>query len=176
VSAINRLIRVSEVIFRPHYADVMPFGSRRLRSGLRGSTRAAVLSRTGYVAASTAPVAVLFAVLRFVVSPETAATDLACIVAVSVGCAVLGSGVAYWGGFRTDKGVNNVVQLTPWVFALGRSPFLPDGLGVLAWLFPGTPVAGSLGVELVRAAAYVVVGLTLVRVSTGPRRLPAYAP
>lgn len=141
-----------------------------------GRPGAAVLSRAGYVATSTAPVAALFAVLRFAVAPGTAVIDLVCIVVVSLGCAVLGCGVACWGGFRTDKGVNNVVQLTPWVFALGPSPLLPDGLGVLAWLFPGTPTTGSLGAEMVRAAVFVGVGLVLVRLSTGPRRLPTHSP
>lgn len=141
-----------------------------------GRPGAALLSRTAYVLVCTAPVAATFAVLRAVTSPGTVAADLACIVMVSAGSAVLGSGAASRGGFRNDKGVNNIVQLTPWVFALGRSPFLPDGLGYVAWLFPGTPGTTSLPAEAVRSAVYLAVGLALVRASTGRRRTPPFVP
>lgn len=147
-----------------------------VRAPFAGRSGAAVLSRVGYVLVALAPVTTVLLLVRVAVAPATAAQDALCCLLISVGCSVLGCGVAQRLGFGGDKGVNNVVQMTPWVFALGPSPFLGDGLGLVAWVFPGAPAPGAVVAEAVRAVVYVVVGVVLIRTATGAERRPAYIP
>ncbi len=136
----------------------------------------ALWSRGAYVLLSSAPLAGLFLGIRVATSPETYVRDAA-LMLVATGClAVFGSGVALTWGFHSDKGINNLVQVAPWVFALGASPFFPQGVVGLAWLFPTGATDLAVGPELVRYGIYLVTGLLLTHIALGPRRRPVFVP
>ena len=56
------------------------------------------------------------------------------------------------------------------------SPFFPQGVVGLAWLFPTGATDLAVGPELVRYGIYLVTGLLLTHIALGPRRRPVFVP
>lgn len=139
-----------------------------------GRPYAALWSRVAYVLLSSAPLLALFMGIRFFTSRETFPRDAVLMVVATFSLSVLGSGVALRLGFGHDKGINNLVQVAPWIFALGASPFFPQGVIGLALLFPANGSDLAVGLELARYAIYLVGGLLLAHAALGPRRSPVF--
>lgn len=135
----------------------------------------ALQSRTAFISLCVLPFLMLFVSIRAVTAPDSVASDIVAMLVITIGTATIGVGVALMWGFRTDKSINNLAQVAPWVLALGPSPFFPDGVSVITWALPG---GGSedVWVEALRGACYVGVGIWLTVRALGARRTPIYAP
>lgn len=145
-----------------------------MRGTFAGRPGKALWSRTGHVVVASSSVVLLFLALRGWFTPDQFVTDAVVMGAQLVGFATLGSGVALLWGFGSDKGVNNLVQVAPWVFALGPGPFLPSGLPVLGVLFPASGSDLIPWVEVGRSAVVLAVGLWCTHRALGPCRRPAF--
>lgn len=144
------------------------------RGHYRGRVMQALGSRAGYVVVAAGSIVALFLVLRIWVGSERLGAEALVMGGQLAGFAALGSGAALAWGFGSDKGVNNLVQVAPWVFALGPGPFLPSGLPVVGGLFPANGQVLDVRVELCRALAAFVVGMLLAHQALGPGRRPVF--
>ncbi len=151
-----------------------------LLSGLLGSyagrVSGALLSRLTYVIASVTPMIALFLTLTALAEAPNLAEGLLAMLIVGLGFSMLGTGIALNLGFGNDKGVNNLAQLTPWLFALGASPFFPQGVPYIRWLFPPSGDHAVLGFELARAVLMVSIAWFLTHRALGARRMPLFTP
>ena len=145
-----------------------------MRGAIAGRPVMALWSRTGHVLVASSSVVLLFLALRAWLTPDQFATDAVVMATQVVGFATLGSGVTLLWGFGSDKGVNNLVQVAPWVFALGPGPFLPAGLPVLGMLFPASGSDLNPWVEIGRSGMILAVGLWLTHRALGPCRRPTF--
>ncbi len=151
-----------------------------LLSGILGSyagrVSGALLSRLTYITVAATPMIALFLTLMAFAEEPHLAEALLTMLVVSLGFSVLGTGIALNLGFGNDKGVNNLAQLTPWLFALGASPFFPQGVPCIRWLFPPSGDQISLVWELVRTVILVLVAWILSYRALGARRRPVHSP
>ncbi len=141
-----------------------------------GRASAAVLSRLVYVVAATSPIVALFLTLLAIAAEPGLLNALLAMIIVIVGFSSLGSGIALNLGFGSDKGINNLAQLTPWLFALGHSPFFPAGVPYVQWLFPPSGAEISLRYEFARAVILLALAWLLTHRALGVRRAPTYQP
>ncbi len=151
-----------------------------LLSGMLGSyagrVSGALLSRLTYITAAVAPMIALFLALLALAAEPNLAEALLTMLVVSLGFSMLGIGIALNLGFGHDKGINNLAQLTPWLFALGASPFFPQGVPCIRWLLPPSGDQISLVWELTRTAILVLAAWMLTYRALGAKRAPVYEP
>ncbi len=151
-----------------------------LLSGMLGSyagwVSGALQSRLIYVTAAVSPMIALFLTLIALAGERNLAETLLTMLIVGIGFSTLGTGIALNLGFGSDKGINNLAQLTPWPFALGASPFFPQGVPCIRWLFPPSGGHAVLGFELVRAVLMVSIAWLLTYRALGARRMPLFTP
>lgn len=151
-----------------------------LLSGLlqhfQGRSGKALWSRALYVLVASTPMFILFLALRGRYAESQLTGEVALMVLMMLAYGTLGSAVALKWGFGGDKGINNIVQVATWIFALGPSPFFPRGVPGVRVVFPTRADQMNLGVELAKIALVLLIGILLSLLAMGPRRKPVFSP
>lgn len=101
---------------------------------------------------------------------------LAVLGLMSIAYAVTGIGIGFFAGFKTEKSINNMLNLAIWILGFGPGPFFGEKVESYQFLFPGAhALRGEFILEWLLIVLYTALGVLLVRLGKTPKRYRLYS-
>jgi hypothetical protein len=103
-------------------------------------------------------------------------TDALTVLGMAGAYSLTGVGLGVFAGMKTEKSINNMLNLIIWVLGFGPGPFLGESVHPYQFFFPGFhALQGNYVQEWLVLTVYLLVGLFLIRLARLPRRFRVYA-